>query len=83
MRCFNANAIFSQTKKQLQGYGIMAVSQKELLAIPDNQRLTLILYINISVQLIEEIDVVPINSDTLRLEFGHCRVIKHLLAVIS
>ena len=57
----SAKAIFSQTKKQLQGYGIKVISQKEFLAIPDSQRLGLILYINISTQLPEEIDVVPIS----------------------
>lgn len=57
-----AESVFNQTKKQLQGYGIKVISEKELLAIPDYQRLVLMLYINISTQLIEGTDVVPINT---------------------
>ena len=57
-----AELILHQTKKQLQDYGIKVISQKELQAIPDYQRLVLMLYINISTQLIEGIDVVPINT---------------------
>ena len=57
-----AESIFDQTKKQLQGYGIKVVSLKELRAIPDYQRLTLLLYINISIQVIEGIDFVPIYT---------------------
>ncbi len=57
-----AESVFNQTKKQLQGYGIKVISQKELQAIPDHQRLTLTLYINISTQLIDGIDIVPVYT---------------------
>lgn len=57
-----AKAIFRQTQKQLQDYGIKVISQKELQAIPDYQRLVLGLYVNINAQLIEGIDIVPINT---------------------
>lgn len=63
-----AESIFDQTKKQLQGYGIKVISQKELQAIPDYQRLVLMLYINISAQLIEGIDIVPIYTSVEFLE---------------